>query len=87
MSNTIRSKSVSNFNSNGMAIDHLSINNWGVVVGIWMISRVMVNDKHLDMAQMIFAVFEVGPAMVGPLHLAINRLFFYIDICGFLEVS
>ena len=80
MSNTIRSKSVSNFNSNGMAIDHLSINNWGVVVGIWMISRVMVNDKHLDrgpMAQMIFAVFEVGPAMVGPLHLAINRLFLH----------
>ena len=71
MINTIRSKWVSNFNSNRMSIDHLSISNFGVVVGIWMISRVMVNDNHLDMAHMIFAVFDVGP-----LHLAINGLLF-----------
>ena len=39
------------------------ISNWGVVVGIWMISRVMVNDNHLDMTHMIFAVFDVGPLL------------------------
>ena len=54
-----------------MSIDHQSISNWGVVVGIWMISRVMVNGNHLDIAHMIFAVFDVRP-----LHLVINRLFF-----------
>ena len=61
MINTIRSKWVSNFNSNRMSIDHLSISrpNWGVVVGIRVISRVMVNGNHLDMAHMIFAVFDV----------------------------
>ena len=53
-----------------------------IMIDIWMISRVMVNGNHLDMSHMIFAVFDVWP-----LHLAINGLFFYIDICGFLEIS
>ena len=47
-----------------------------------MISRVMVNDNHLDMTHMIFAVFDVGP-----LHLTINGLFFTLIFAVFVEVS
>jgi hypothetical protein len=47
-----------------------------------MISRVMVNDIHLHMTHLIFAVFDVGP-----LHLAINGLFFTLIFAVFVEVS
>ena len=63
-----------------MLIDH-NPSNLGIVIDIWMISRVIVNGNHLDMAHMIFAVF-----LCGTITLSYKQIVFYIDICGFLEV-
>ena len=54
----------------------------GALVVIWMISLVIDSDNHLDMTHMIFAVFDVGP-----LHLAINGLYFTLIFAVFVEVS